>query len=232
MIMQSDLLLGVLALFLGLLIVPMISKRSNDAIYVCGPYAVYSLIAVLILTAWGPFFHSVEAMFPALLGVVLVPVLVAMLAKVSAVAMRNSGVLEMDEGLALAPETYDVHIAAAEVAAATGLPLEQVSQQTSAEDHSAASKAAEALAIAEALVCPFCGNPNIQHDHPKSCPACHHNLQLVFELPDGARCPDCEGILVRDAAFCHHCSKWLKGKPEDLEGVDLLDDADEEKGAA
>ncbi|MCC7477930.1 zinc ribbon domain-containing protein [bacterium] len=200
-IVQGDLWIGIASLLLGFLIVVMITRRSNDAVYVCGPYAVYSLVAVLMLSLTGPLFDGLAGLFPALLGGLIVPLLVATAAKIAAIAMRNAGIFEIDQEMPVFENLeYSLPLATSGGAAASLASGDSAAQNS------------EHMPIEHALVCPFCGNPNIQHEQPKMCNACHHNLRLVFEWRSGPRCSDCDGILVRDSVFCHHCGKWQKSQ--------------------
>lgn len=219
-IIHGDMLMGIATLLAGLLIVVMITRRSNDAIYVCGPYAVYSFIAIGMLTLNGPLFDGPAGLFPALLGALIMPLLVGTIAKIVAIAMRNAGVFEIDqeepvfENLEYALKADNL----ASAAAASG-PAGALSMAPQAGP-ALGSISADAAPIEYAQVCPFCGNPNIQHEHPKVCNACHHNLGLVFENRNGAHCSDCDGILVRDSVFCHHCGKWQKDQESAVESED------------
>lgn len=207
-IIQGDMLMGIASLLAGMLIVVMITRRSNDAIYVCGPYALYSFIAVAILSINGPLFDGLAGLFPALLGGLIMPLLVGTGAKIVAIAMRNAGVFEIDQEEP-AFENLEYALKADNLASSAAAPGGAVIPGSDST-LSPAMQSADAKPIELALVCPFCGNPNIQHEHPKVCNACHHNLRLVFEWKSGARCSGCDGILVRDSVFCHHCGKWQK----------------------
>ncbi len=206
-IIQGDLLMGIFSLLVGFMFVVMITRRSNDALYVCGPYAVYSLIAVALLSTNGPLFDGLAGLFPALLGSIVLPLLVATGAKIAAIAMRNAGVFDIDQDQT-AFENLDFNLKTDSPATGSVALAGQPGEPRLA----AQLQGTDAMPIEHAQVCPFCGNPNIQHEQPRMCNACHHNLQLVFEWRTGPRCSDCDGILVRDAVFCHHCGKWQKSQ--------------------
>jgi predicted RNA-binding Zn-ribbon protein involved in translation (DUF1610 family) len=67
--------------------------------------------------------------------------------------------------------------------------------------------------VARAKACPWCGNPKVVENSPRSCSRCHRNIGLAIEH-DELPCPSCGEALVSGAEFCHHCTKWLKGYAE------------------
>lgn len=201
LLLQTSLLLGLLALFVGLLLAAAVTKRSDDAVYACGPYAVYSLLAAAWVYRSGPYYRELDGAWPLLLGALLAPLLAGTLAKLLAAALRNASLLEVD----LVPTRPIV------ARPATARELEP------ADEHPDA--AAGWKHVTHAVCCPFCGNTRLQHDNPRLCTSCHRNLGILLEVEGHPCCDSCDGILVNGAAFCHHCGTWLKGEeqPEGLE---------------
>jgi len=220
-ILMSSMLIGVVALLIGLLLVAAVTRRTNDAIYAAGPYFIYSCLAIIVLQRGGKYFQTATDVFPALLGALLAPVLIGFVAKFIGAWMRNQGWLEADlnmyrgeeEEPALRPQL--VTAPATDAAASTG-PVEQGPRgltEVIGSDTAPASARLRHVTLAKA--CPFCGNLKIQHENPHACSRCHRNIGLAIEH-DELACPHCAEALVTGAEFCHHCTMWLKGYVEPL----------------
>lgn len=228
--LQTSPIAGVLALIAGFLLVIAYTKNSNDGVYACGPYAVYSLAAVLVTWRTGPFYDidlrsgELGALFQILLGCLLAPMLAATLAKLVAVGMRNAGMFDIDEDALSFEDEPLLASAPASASSAAAAPARKGRRRkaaagdglfTTPEAVQAASP--ESAAVVRAVVCPWCGSHRANPDKPGPCPSCHKNVALAFEWSNGAHCIACQGILVRDSAFCHHCGKWQQAA-DDLEG--------------
>ena len=210
-ILQSNMLVGVLALLVGALLVCAVTRRTNDAIHVAGPYFVYSAVCIGLLWNAGKYFQTLTDAFPALLAALLIPMLVGFIAKIIGAWMRNQGWLEADDfASTMTPEEQ-----------AKAAPAEH-DGRTEQGEHPAASPVS-LRHVTRAMACPFCGNPKIAHDSPHSCARCHRNIGLAVEH-DELPCPNCEGALVKGAEFCHHCTMWLKAydEPAMLEEVSAV----------
>jgi hypothetical protein len=203
-VLQTSFILGALALLVGLLCAVAVTRRSNDAIYVAGPYLTYSALLTWLLYRDGHYFQNVSDLFPAVLGGLLLPVGLGITAKVAAVYLRNIGWMEVDGGLTYTVADDDV------MYGAPGMGGDAAAGEAPAWRH-----------VAHALACPFCGNQKIAHDHPSTCNRCHRNIGLALEMENGAHCSACDGVLVKDAAFCHHCGHWLHGEPGEGVGSEL-----------
>jgi vacuolar-type H+-ATPase subunit I/STV1 len=207
-VLQSNMLLGLGALLIGALLVAAVTRRTNDAIYAAGPYFVYSLLSILLLSRGGKYFQTATDTFPALLGALLAPLLVGLLAKLIAAAMRNAGWLEADMGYAMESVVLDV-------GAKPASPETPIDSTYAGEAGFATTLEGSPVTlhhVTQALACPFCGNPKIPHVNPHACGRCHRNIGLALEHPE-LPCMHCGGALVQGAEFCHHCSKWLHGEP-------------------
>lgn len=203
--LQTNLILGLFGLLTALLIIIAFTRSSNAAVYVAGPYAILSMLCFAWLAAHGPYYNSAGAIVPGLFNALIVPILAGLTAKIIAVAMRNSGSLEIDQDYAVTTED-----------SATGLSVAPPEAAAGSDDEPGAVEF-DRRPLSEAMVCPYCGNPKLSA-RLGVCASCHHNLQLAFEHVSEL-CPSCEGALVRDAAFCHHCGKWLKATDDDTESA-------------
>jgi vacuolar-type H+-ATPase subunit I/STV1 len=201
-ILQSNLLVGVLALLVGALLVSAVTRRTNDAIYVAGPYFAYSCLCIALLWNAGTYFQTLTDLFPALLAALLAPLLVGVVAKIIGAWMRNLGWLEADL------EQY-----AAENAELSGSAVGDGLVPTAGAMNGSPTETLQHVTYA--MACPFCGNPKITHAAPHSCGRCHRAINLAVEHPEHP-CPSCAGALVTGAEFCHHCATWLKGVDEPL----------------
>ncbi len=210
-VLQTNMLVGLLALLVGALLVSAVTRRTNDAIYVSGPYFIYSVLTILLLSRGGKYFQTATDTFPALLGALLAPMLVGLVAKVIGAAMRNQGWLEAD--MAYAGGTGVAERGGDWLEGRTTGSIQTISATggvTRDDDHTGGHEALRH--VSRALACPFCGNPKITHDAPHACGRCHRNIGLAVEH-DELPCQHCGGALVTGAEFCHHCSMWLKGEP-------------------
>jgi hypothetical protein len=222
-ILQSNMFVGVLALLIGALLVSAVTRRTNDAIHVAGPYFVYSALCIGLLWNAGKYFQNLTDIFPALLAALLLPMLIGLVAKIIGAWMRNQGWLEadMEFGSAGASPVYLGASAAGQFSELGRADL----KDGAAADGGNFTGGAPALPVSlrhvtQAMACPFCGNPKIAHVNPHSCSRCHRNIGLAVEH-DETPCPNCSEALVKGAEFCHHCTMWLKAydEPELLEEV-------------
>jgi hypothetical protein len=227
-ILQSNMLIGLGALLIGILLASAVTRRTNDAIYVAGPYFVYSAVSIALLWKDGKYFQGLTDAFPAVLGALLAPLLVGLIAKVIGTAMRNQGWLEADGGMYLqadepALSAANISGGLSSVRSATAVNEDQLEDSTEritvAEAIGDSSQDTPVLLrhVALAKACPFCGNPKIT-PKTQSCGRCHRNIKLAIEHDDQP-CPHCGGALVTGAEFCHHCTMWLKAA-----GEPVLDD--------
>jgi hypothetical protein len=201
--LHTNMVLGIVSMFIGMLLVVAATRRSSDGVYLTGPYFVYSMGVIALLFAGAKHYQSLTDVFPALLASLLAPICVGMAVKLFAVWMRNIGWLEVDDYVPQAEEL--------------------LASQPVAEPQVGAVDAPAVLTgvhVSKAVACPFCGNPKVNHEHAGTCSRCHSNISLHLELPDSPHCRECDGILVREAAFCHHCGKWQKGLEAD-DGLEL-----------
>jgi vacuolar-type H+-ATPase subunit I/STV1 len=207
-ILQSNMLVGVLALLIGALLVSAVTRRTNDAIHVAGPYFVYSALCIGLLWNAGKYFQNLTDIFPALLAALLVPMLIGLVAKIIGVWMRNQGWLEADD---FATE----ELAGAGASTRPGDYADTVGRGLGPAP-SEAGETQEPLVLRHvsfAKACPFCGNPKITQKSPHACGRCHRNIGLAVEH-DELPCPNCSEALVKGAEFCHHCTMWLKAYDE------------------
>jgi vacuolar-type H+-ATPase subunit I/STV1 len=206
-VLGSSFIVGALALLVGALFVAAVTRRSNDAVAFTGPYMVYGLLAALWLSRGDRYFQSIGELFPILLGALLMPMLVGVCAKLIAVTLRNQGWLEIDAPAEGSSQFEALHLEGLQgEGAPAGGGLELQPAELPHLQH-----------VTYAAACPFCGNPKIAHDKPRSCGRCHRNIALAIEHTE-TRCTACDGALVKDASFCHHCARWLKNDvPDGLE---------------
>lgn len=200
-ILESNFLVGVLALLIGALLVSAVTRRTNDAIYVAGPYFIYSAISIGLLWNLGKYFQTLTDIFPGLLAALLIPLLVGLAAKIIGVWMRNQGWLEADL------ERFETP--AYETVAAGSKPASSLAASGVGDNEPHALRH-----VTHAMACPFCGNPKIAHENPHSCSRCHRNIGLAVEHAE-LPCPNCGEALVTGAEFCHHCTMWLKSYDDD-----------------
>lgn len=233
--LQTSPIAGALALLAGFLLVIAYTKDSNDGVFACGPYAVYSLLAVLLTWRTGPFYDidlrsgDLSALFQVLLGCLLAPILAATLAKIVAVGMRNAGMFDIDEEARSFDDEPLLASTRATVAPSPAAPLRKGRRRKGAAEASlfvepdrptpdAVEAAPDRTPVGRAVVCPWCGSHRANPDKPGPCPSCHKNVALAFEWSNGKQCFSCHGILLRDSAFCHHCGKWQQAA--DVDGAE------------
>lgn len=218
-----------LAVFAGLFITGVITKDSRSALFTVLPFILYCLLllvyvnmsldAMIISLAeriGGPdamkdippdalaFLKTLNVLYWPYAGKLLA---VAVLAGVAA---RYALMLAGSTGrLALADVRAGAAVNVGGVLDMPGLPQSAPGAYAANPAVLAGQQAAVDKKLEYACVCPFCGNKSVNRNAPGVCKRCNRNIGVMTERADGQRCEACDGVLVRQAHFCHHCGLWL-----------------------
>jgi len=97
---QGNLIAGLLALLIGLLIIGLATKDSKDCFYAVGPFLVYSLAAIFWTVVWiAPHNSSYLTNADSIIAqVVIYSLLAGFVAKMLLMSAHNSGLVELTEG--------------------------------------------------------------------------------------------------------------------------------------